>query len=525
MSKKVPRNAHAKTIAAIKRARTRRLASLVTKSYYLHKRKQDEKMYNLICEEFVSLGGVYVKFLQGVLLRSKVMRKWHNPEKLKIFENLESEPLDIINLLNHELPKDKLAQIALVQPQPFAAGSFGQVYYGQLASGEAIIIKVLRPMVRELLKYDLKLLGTFSKAFFVKLYKNMNMQINSAFKEFSRATLRETDYHHEAAFANELYQTYKDHPHLFIPKTYLELCTRNIIVQDYVDGISVAQIIKLKGQGVDPATYVKQYLGSDIKKQMEMLGYELMMAAFEQPRLQGDPHPGNVRLMRDNKVGLIDFGISAKAPDDKSSLFGLLEAYDKVFKGSQSASGLLERGMRFFVSDLYRSLKSLSEYIGKDSDRDYVAEVSEVAGSAFAEATGSDKIEIDVQNDASALSAVNKLFNKGNRFGIILKLEATEILRAIQTFTSMLGTLGLYKEVMPDIMHRSVRDIKARHPAMTQERKDNVSIGDALETVAAWLERVAERDPLLFRQLSEKIRMNVNKEVLVTEPEGDTPDA
>src|ERR1700741_145400 len=84
-----------KTIAAIKRNRTRRLATMVTKAYYLYRRKQEEQIYTLICEEFMSLGGVYVKFLQGVLLRSQVMRKWHNPEKLKIFENLDSEPLNI----------------------------------------------------------------------------------------------------------------------------------------------------------------------------------------------------------------------------------------------------------------------------------------------------------------------------------------------------------------------------------------------------------------------------------------------
>jgi hypothetical protein len=520
VSKRLSRNsAHAKTIAAIKRARTRRLASLVTKSYMLHRRKQDEKMYNLICEEFMSLGGVYVKFLQGVLLRSQVMRKWHNPEKLKIFENLDTEPLDIIKLLNHELSEDKLAQISLIQPQPFAAGSFGQVYYGQLASGQAIIIKVLRPMVRELLKYDIKLLGTFSKTFFVKLYKHMNVQISDAFKEFSTATLRETDYKYEADFAHELYETYKDHPNMVIPKTYLDLCTDNIIVQDYVDGISVAQIVRLHEQGVDPVLYVEQQLGSDLAKQMEILGYELMMAAFEQPRLQGDPHPGNVRLMRDNKIGLIDFGISAKAPEDKSNLFGLLEAYDKVFKGTQSAVGLLERGMRFFVSDLYRSLKSLGDYLSKGSDRDMVNEVSQVAGSVFELATGSDTISLDVKSDANVLSVINKLVNKGNRFGIIMKLEATEILRAIQTYTAMLSSLGLYNKVMPAIMDRSVRDIQARHPDIIRDDKEAVSVSDALETVAAWLERIAARDPMLFRQLSEKMR--VTKPAIIPESEGE----
>src|SRR5690554_5103129 len=139
------KNDRQKTIASIKRTRTKRLAGLVTKAYFLYRRKQEEQMYNVICEEFMSLGGVYVKFLQGVLLRSQIMRKWHNPEKLKIFENLDHEPINIASLLQGELPKDKLQRIALIQPEPFAAGSFGQVYFGQLDNGQTIIIKVLRP--------------------------------------------------------------------------------------------------------------------------------------------------------------------------------------------------------------------------------------------------------------------------------------------------------------------------------------------------------------------------------------------
>jgi hypothetical protein len=506
----VARTAQSKTIAAIKRNRTARLARLVTRSYYLHKRKQDAVLYNLVCEEFMSLGGVYVKFLQGVLLRSEVMRRWHNPEKLKIFENLESEPIDIGALLRHELPADKLSQIAMVQPQPFAAGSFGQVYYGQLANGQPIIIKVLRPMVRELLRYDLRLLGTFSKTFFTQLYKNMSIQLKDALAEFSTATLRETDYRHEANFARELYEAYKDHPYIVIPQTYLELCTDNIIVQDYVDGISVAQIIRLHEQGVDAEKYVQEQLGSDLVTQLQIFGYESIVGIFDLPRVQGDPHPGNIRLMRNNKIGLIDFGISASAPSDRNGLYGLFESYDKIFKGSQTAIGLFEHSIRFFVSDLYRSLKRLGDYMGKSGagEGSYMQEISQVAGDVFEKATGTNMINMDFKNDASVLVIINKLVNKGNRFGLVMKLEATEILRATQTYTSMVGSLGLYQKIMPGVIDQAVHDIRERHPEVIHDTKDNVSIADALETVANWLERVAERDPVLFRQLSEKIRIN-----------------
>lgn len=501
----MPKNSHTRTIASIKRTRTRRLAKLVTKSYFLYRRKEEEKMYNLICEEFMSLGGVYIKFLQGVLLRSQVMRKWHNPEKLRIFENLDHEPINVAALLQHELPQDKLAQIASVHPEPFAAGSFGQVYYGQLRSGQTIIIKVLRPMVRELLKHDLKLLGRFSKMFFVKLYKNMSVDLNDATKDFAAATLRETDYRHEAAFADELYRYYKDHPVIHIPKTYLELCTDNIIVQDYVDGVSLAHVVKLHEQGVDPVQYIRDTVGTDLLYTLRVFGYESLIGIFKMPRLQGDPHPGNLRIMRDNRIGLIDFGISARPPEDKHGLYGLLDSYDKVLQGSQTAIDMFEHGLKFFVSDLYRALRKVSEYMSKSGDRDYVNEISQIAAKIFSDATGSDIVQFDARTDAGVLTAVNKLVNKGNRFGLIMKLEATEMLRAIQTFTSMLSSLGLYSQVMSPTLKSAMEYIRQNFPEVVTENNNPIDLASALDTIASWLERVADRDPALFRQLAEKI--------------------
>lgn len=479
----------------------------------MYRRKQEELLYNQICEEFMSLGGVYVKFLQGVLLQSQIMRKWHNPEKLKIFENLDHEPIDIAKLLQHELPKDKLAQIALVQPEPFAAGSFGQVYYAQLRNGQAVIVKVLRPMIRDLLKHDLKLLQRFSKAFFGRISKNMSVDLQSAFADFSAATLNETDYRREAAFADEMYQHYKNHPAIHIPQTYLDLCTDNIIVQDYVDGISLAHVVKLHEQGVDPVQYVKDSLGSDLVYQLQAYGYESLIGIFDMARIQGDPHPGNIRVLKNNRIGLIDFGISAAPPADRSGLFGMLDTYDKIFKGSQSAIDMFEQGMKFFVSDLYQSLKSIGAYLDKGGNRNYVNEVSQVASRIFADSTGTDIVNSDMRADPSVLMAINKIINRGNRFGLVLKIEATDMLRAIQTYTTLLSRLGLYAEVMPPTLEKAIAYVREKHPGVVDGDKEVVDIGRAIETITNWLERVADRDPALFRQLSMAINSSRAPEV------------
>lgn len=97
-TKRVPR-----TISQLKRHRTARVARLGARALYLHRRGKEQKMYALICDEFISLGGVYIKFLQGVLLQSGKFKVSNGIDRLKVFENLDSEPLDIQTILHNEL--------------------------------------------------------------------------------------------------------------------------------------------------------------------------------------------------------------------------------------------------------------------------------------------------------------------------------------------------------------------------------------------------------------------------------------
>lgn len=494
-----------KAINAIKRHRTARIAKLGARAYMLHRKKLDTDIYTLICDEFVSLGGVYLKFLQGVLLRSKMMRHWKSEDKLRIFENLQTEPLDIRAILQKEIPAANLARIATIQPQPFAAGTFGQVYYGELKDGRPIIIKVLRPMIRETLKFDLRLLNTFMQNYMKYSTRNIETDSKQALKDFTDATMNETDYRAEVLFAQELYELYKDSKELYIPETFPDLCSDNIITQEYVSGISVAQLLGLKEQGVDAVNYVRDQVGSDLELQMELLGYELLKGAFDYKRIQGDPHPGNIRLLPNNQVGLIDFGISAAAPEDKPAFYALLEAYSGLFTGKQTIADLFDKTLRFFVKDLYRSLMTISKFVGEKAEKALPKQLGQVAEKTFESATGKKVVDLQDGREDLALIEANKIFNEGNRFGLVMKLEDTAIMRSAQSFMTLLYSLGLYRKVLPKILTRVLDHVKSSYPEITQDSA-TVSISDAIETVSAWLERVAEKDPQLFKELSAKVK-------------------
>lgn len=513
-----------KAINAIKRHRTARIAKLGARAYMLHRKKQDVEVYTLICDEFVALGGVYLKFLQGVLLRSKMMRHWKSDDKLRIFENIQTEPMDIKSILQAEINPTQLARIATVQPQPFAAGTFGQVYYAELKDGRPIIIKVLRPMLRDTLKFDLRLLNTFMQKFYIRFNsKNMDTDSRQALKDFANATMKETDYRAEVEFALELFEQYKESKELYIPETFPDLCSDNVIVQEYVSGISVAHLLGLQEQGVDVNDYVRDQLGSELEVQMELLGYELLKGAFTSKRIQGDPHPGNIRLLPNNHVGLIDFGISAAAPDDKPAFYAILEAYAGLFSGKQTIADLFDKTLRFFVKDLYRSLMTISKLVGDTAEKALPKQLGQMAQNTFENATGKKMVDLQDGREDLALIEANKIFNEGNRFGLVMRLEDTSIMRSAQSYMTLLYSLGLYRKVLPNVLNRVLEYVNANYPEVTQDSA-TVSISDAIETISAWLERVAEKDPKLFKELSAKVKKasTMSEEIDTPEPSKDT---
>lgn len=504
---KLPRRRR-ESLAAIKRQRTARLGRVMARAAYLQQRGREDQVYTLVCNEFVRLGGVYVKFLQGVLLNSVIMQKWHSADKLKIFEGLDYQPIDILKLLRNELSPSQLQDIVEVQPEPFAAGSFGQVYYGRHRDGTAIVVKVLRPNVRELLRYDLRLLSLFSKFFVNRQYQNVDVKLEDALRDFRRATLAETDYVAEAEFADQLYQAYTGNGQLIIPRTYLNLCTPHLIVQEYINGLSLAKLLELQQKdSIDIRTYVQQELGSDIVLQLQTLGIASLIGSFELPKIMGDPHPGNIRLLPDNKIALIDFGIAAHAPHNRAAFFGLLQEWSKLYSGQENIVNLFEQYMRFFVNDLYRALKKLTglrPQTATSGKTNLIEDVGKMIQDIFVNAVGSNDVRAILQ-DGRVLQIFNQIVNKGNRFGFIMRFESSEILRAAQTYMTTVEAMGLRTDVLPVVFEQVVAETRRQHPEYTAMTDKNLTISQALEIANSWLERVATRDPMLFRQLMSKL--------------------
>ena len=492
------------TIAAIKRYRAMKMARLVSRCYYHSRRGKKSAIYGLVGDELLSLGGIYIKFLQTVILQSPNMLKhWKNPQRLSIFEKLNTEPLDINRFLAESLGEDA-ERLESVSPEPFAAGSFGQVYMAKLDQKD-VIIKVMRPQVNEFLKFDLRLLRWFWRVCNRYLANSQSLDLNLAFDDFAEQTLSEVDYVAEVQFATDQYATYRDHPKLVIPKTHLELCRDNVIVQDYVGGVSAAHLVELHDQGVDVIKYNQDQLGSDLVDQFQTLAYELTWGVFSLPKIMGDAHPGNIKLLPDNKVALIDFGLAAVPGSNQGALLDLIIEYHNLINGHFNAGKLFVSYLRFFGRDLYRALKKLSTITPGKIDINH--ELGQLAEENVKQLLSQEDID-HIARSPKAISILDNLANQDNRLALQTRVEDSQVIRAGLAFHSLLANLGLYQQVMGPVYEKVIPRIQEAYPALRTQSDPEMSSGLALDIVSSWLERVANRNPSLFRELIAHLQLS-----------------
>ncbi len=173
-----------------------------------------------------------------------------------------------------------------------AAASIGQVYRAKLHDGRAVAVKVKYPGVDEAVEADMRNLAMISR-----LWKSIlpSAADTDVLDEIARNIGSELDYVREARTQHRIAARYRDHPFITVPDSVEELCGHHVLVTEFVDGKSFPQIQDLPAaerDGIGELIY-RFYVSS-------------LFSDFE---FCGDPHPGNIMLAADGRVGFVDFGL------------------------------------------------------------------------------------------------------------------------------------------------------------------------------------------------------------------------
>ncbi len=242
-------------------------------------------------------GGMFVKLGQVLSTRTDLISPQAATELGLLQDHVRPAPREgIAAMLEEELDAPVSDVFRGFDWQPVAAASIGQVYRAQLPDGSRVVVKVQRPGIDESVRVDLSVLEELGRVIQTRTTWGREYRVEDLVAEFSARLREELDYRIEARNAAAIAATMPGDAHIRVPFVYEELSTSRVLVMEWLDGASVREV---DWSGVRADDRVK-------------LADSLLRTFLEQMLQEGvfhaDPHPGNVMLLTDGQLALIDFG-------------------------------------------------------------------------------------------------------------------------------------------------------------------------------------------------------------------------
>lgn len=453
---------------------------------------RSSELPRLIYVQLRELGGVYVKFLQLMVVQSETFRSLADYDMYDVYDQAGYDKLDIDLLLRNELGV-RARDIKIADKQPFAAGSFGQVYRATY-QGHDIIIKALRPSVQRTLPSDLRLISGLG--WLIDMFTPGGaVSARRVCKDLIKVTRAEIDYALEADYAMTMYKRYQNHPHLQIPYTFREVSTRHLICQEYVGGVAASDLLRLQEQGVNARQYVQDTTGSDLVTQMTAFGTELLTSAFAYGTTYGDPHPGNIKFLPQNKIALIDYGLQAASPKNLPAFQRLVEQYSNIYNGQPDISAYSRALLDVYGGDIIEAVSSLESQLSSSK-----LVVDSIVHSAEQLLDASDPQTQQLLEDNRLTYLFNNVLNKNNRYCLQYDVDGSEFIRASILFTKLTRLYGINREVLQPTYNTVASRIRSYNFV---SQKEPLHPETALEIIAAWLDQLSLKNPHLHYQITQ----------------------
>src|SRR5829696_1261247 len=251
-----------------------------------------------LAKDLEKLGPTFIKLGQLLSTRADLLPGPYLDALARLQDQIEPFPYEEVErIVSGELGVRLSKAFDDFDPSPLAAASLSQVHKAYMRDGRAVVVKVQRPDIRELIVGDLEALGEI--AHFLdqhtelgKRYEFDNMLVN-----LRKSLLRELDFTIEANNLHTIRENLAEFDQLVIPEPVDDYTTTRVLTMDFISGKKITDLSPLRLLELDGA----------------LLANELFSAYLKQFLVDGifhaDPHPGNVFVTNDDRIALIDLGM------------------------------------------------------------------------------------------------------------------------------------------------------------------------------------------------------------------------
>jgi ubiquinone biosynthesis protein len=243
------------------------------------------------------LGPVFIKLGQILSTRPDLVGATL-AEQLKILQtDVPADSAEVVRAtIENELGQSVERLFVDFDATPMASASIGQVHRARLSSGAEVAVKVQHHDIRDRVRVDMDILAGLAQLA-ERIPELVNYRPSSTVAEFQRALRRELDFTREARNLEEIAHNFAGRPEVHIPRVDAKLSTSRVLTMEFLRGAKVADAGLLERPPFDSDRVARRC--ADIYLQM----------IFQDGFYHADPHPGNLVIMTDDVVGLLDFGM------------------------------------------------------------------------------------------------------------------------------------------------------------------------------------------------------------------------
>jgi ubiquinone biosynthesis protein len=251
------------------------------------------------------LGTSFVKLGQILSTRADLLSPEYTKELSKLQSSLKPLPVEVMKkVINDQLGRPADEVFTSFDPKPIGVASIGQVYACKQADGTDVVVKVQKPGVPELVEEDMYILGR-SAVSATKYWRGAEQyDLVGIVQEITDSIKTETDYIHEGHSAEYFTRFFENDRTIHIPRIIWESTTARVLTMERIHGIGILDVQALDKAGFNRKELAKRTVGLWLKM------------VFEAEAFHADPHPGNLFVEPDGRLGLVDFGMVYMVDDE-----------------------------------------------------------------------------------------------------------------------------------------------------------------------------------------------------------------
>ncbi|MCP3761672.1 AarF/UbiB family protein [Domibacillus sp. A3M-37] len=254
------------------------------------------------------LGPTFMKLGQFLSTRTDLLPpSWTDP-LAKLQNSAPAMPYEAIKkIVESEAGQPLEDWLIYMEEIPLGAASIGQVHRAALKDGTEVAIKIRRPGIEPVIRNDVSILRQLANLAERNSELARQISLKAIIDDFAAALGREMNYRMEAMEAVSVRDLMKE-KRIYVPRIFPEWTTERMLVMEFVSGKS------LRGDVI---------AAIEVEERRELaraLSETVLRQVFIDGIFHADPHPGNLLLLKDGRLGLIDFGNTGRLSDDMKHL-------------------------------------------------------------------------------------------------------------------------------------------------------------------------------------------------------------